>query len=37
VTYDFTTNPESPQNVELGQGGDVTVPFVLTSATPPAS
>jgi hypothetical protein len=37
VTYDFTTNPESPQNVELGEGGDVTVPFVLTSATPPAS
>lgn len=37
VTYDFTTSPESPQNVELGQGGDVTVPFVLTSATPPAS
>jgi hypothetical protein len=37
VSYDFTTNPESPQNVEMGEGGDVTVPFVLTSATPPAS
>ena len=37
VTYDFTTDPASPQNVELGQGGSLTVPFVLTSATPPAS
>ena len=37
VEYTFTTDPDSPQSVELGSGGDATAGFTVTSSeAPPA-